>query len=303
MSTHSFSLVTACMNREAHLRENLGRWLALPFIGEVVVVDWSNDRPLIDLAQIDDRIRVVRVVGEPHWVLPYAYNLGIAQASNEMIIKSDADSAPKASIEGFKPTANCFFAGNWQSGQSDGKSAVNGQCIVSRTQFERVNGYSELMRVYGYDDQDFYARLSAAGYERREIDAATFDVAHHSDVDRLANQQGTGPSTSVEAFLKGNIAFFEMQNYFIARVMPWGPWFLRARYETLEEHPRAVIMRRRRDLEIVLPGPVAVEARIFATRFLLKNILNLPGPVCERLEESACRDLLGQWLSARPRPT
>jgi hypothetical protein len=53
------------MNREAHLRADLPRWLALPFIAEVVVVDWSSKTDLRDFTGLDDRVRVLRVVDEP----------------------------------------------------------------------------------------------------------------------------------------------------------------------------------------------------------------------------------------------
>jgi hypothetical protein len=289
------------MNREAHLRVSLTKWLALPFVAEIIIVDWSNKTPLTDLIAIDDRIRVIRVVDEARWILTYAFNLGISRASNERIIKADADSAPNAEIRHCEPNDHSFFAGNWQSGQAEGKSGVNGQCVFSRSQFEKINGYSELMRTYGYDDQDFYHRLVGAGYTRREIDPETFELIAHSDAERLANQTETRRSSPVDALLENHITFSEMQNYFIARVMPWGPWFVRAQYDTLDGSPSAQILRRRLDREIGLPGPVIVEARKFATRFMLKHMLNIPGSVCERLEEAACRDLIEQWLASRPK--
>jgi N-terminal domain of galactosyltransferase len=302
MTTTAFSLVTACMNREAHLRASLTRWLSLPFISEIIIVDWSNKTPLSDLAAIDDRIRVMRVVDEPCWMLPYAFNLGMSLASNEIIIKSDADSAPKTQIRNYEPNGDSFFAGNWQSGQVESKSAVNGQCVIGRAQFEKVNGYSELMRVYGHEDQDFYSRLAAAGYTRREIEPAMFDVIHHSDGERLANQTGIKRTNAVDAFLDNHVTFSEMQNFYIGKAMPWGPWFVRAQYETLDASPRTQILRRRRELEIKLPMPVAAEARKFATRYILKHMLNIPASVCERLEEAACRDLIEQCLVSRVHP-
>jgi hypothetical protein len=39
----------------------------------------------------------------------------------------------------------------------------------AKAQFEAIDGYSELIRTYGRDDEDFYDRLIAAGYARREI--------------------------------------------------------------------------------------------------------------------------------------
>jgi hypothetical protein len=42
------SLVTACMNREHHLRRSLPHWLSLPGLDEIIIVDWSTSEPLDD---------------------------------------------------------------------------------------------------------------------------------------------------------------------------------------------------------------------------------------------------------------
>jgi hypothetical protein len=298
MSLNKVSLVTACMNREAHLRESLSHWLALPCISEIVIVDWSNRTPLRDLVAIDDRIKVIRVDDEPQWILPYAFNVGISLVSNEVIIKSDADSAPRKEIENYEPNASAFFAGDWQRGQPVGKASINGQCVISRTQFERVNGYSELIRTWGREDWDFYDRLILAGYSRREIPPDVFDLIEHSDSERLTNQRRTGDVKSLDDFLEQSLPFLEARNFYIGKTMPWGPWFMRAQYETLESVPRAQVVRRRKDLEIAVPTPVAEEARKFATRSVVTSLLGLPADGSERLDETACRQLILQRLNA-----
>ena len=59
------SLVTACMNRDHHLRRTLPHWLALPGVDEVLIVDWSNPSPLDDLLGLGalgpGQLHVVRV--------------------------------------------------------------------------------------------------------------------------------------------------------------------------------------------------------------------------------------------------
>ena len=67
-------------------------------------------------------------------------------------------------VAGYLPDERRFYAGNWRSGAPLGKNCVNGQCIVTRSQFARVNGYSELLRKYAFDDEDLYQRLERCGF-------------------------------------------------------------------------------------------------------------------------------------------
>eukprot|EP00957_Ditylum_brightwellii_P126947 9678235-Ditylum_brightwellii.AAC.1 len=57
-------------------------WLMVRGVNEVVVVDWSSIEPVEPALRRlnDDRIKVVRVEGEPSWVLSRAYNLAIETA-------------------------------------------------------------------------------------------------------------------------------------------------------------------------------------------------------------------------------
>src|SRR5690606_32489021 len=138
------SLVTTCMNRDAHLRATLPRWLRIPGIDEIVIVDWSTQGTLADLVSLDPRVRVLRVEGETRWRQPYPTNFGVSQARGPVILKCDADCIPSARIAEYRPTDTEFFAGNWREGRPLGKACVNGQCLFTRAAFERVNGYSEL---------------------------------------------------------------------------------------------------------------------------------------------------------------
>lgn len=304
MSIGESSLVTACMNRENHLHRSLARWLTLPFVRELIIVDWSNNRPLLDLAAIDNRIRVVRVVDEPGWILSYAFNLGISRASHEIVIKCDADSSPAEAIKECEPKPGAFYAGHWRTGKAVGKASINGQCVFLRRQFAEVNGYSELMRVYGRDDEDIYARLVSAGHARHEIPADAFDFIEHAADDRLANHARKGlntlPGSYVDRFLERSPAFFEMQNLYISKVLPWGRRYARAQYESIDASSRTQVLRRRRELEIELPSSVALQARDYAIRRAARHLLNIPENEFNLLDANASRELIANWLSGQP---
>jgi glycosyltransferase involved in cell wall biosynthesis len=297
LSIQDATLVTACMNREGHLQRSLARWLELAFIREIIIVDWSNSRPLLDLPDVDVRIRVLRVVDEPRWVLSYAFNLGVSHASHEIVIKCDADAIPGCEIQNCEPGQSRFFAGNWRTGRAAGMASVNGQCIFLKEQFTRVNGYSEFFRFYGRDDEDFYERLINSGCARREIPPSAFEMIDHTSGDRLENQISIESDDSIDRFLASSPAFFEMQNSYIGKNLPWDSRYPRARYETIGSLPRARVLRRRVDLELAVPPVISGEARKFATRCVAKGLLKIPDDKFAGLEEDACRDLIAKWMS------
>jgi hypothetical protein len=292
------SLVTACMNRDGHLRQTLPQWLALPGVAEVVIVDWSNRTPLRDLHLVDSRVRVVRAEGEARWILSYAYNLGLSQAQHDTILKCDADCVPTAAVTSLIPTEKAFYAGYWKTGAACGKPSVNGQCLFSRKQFEQVNGYSEVIRMYGRDDEDFYDRLIKAGYGRREIPPSELSFIEHTQQERLVNQVSAKAADPVETFLQRQTVYFEMYNLALSKLLPWGIWNARARFEVAEDVGGARVCVRDKTREIPVSTPVQAMARLHGLRSVTAQISGLPAQRVMSMDEPACIDALRQKLSA-----
>jgi hypothetical protein len=296
-----YTLVTACMNRESHLRRSLEAWRAIPDIGEILIVDWSNSRPLVDLCGEDPRIRVVRVEGEPRWILSYAYNLGVFRASHPYILKCDSDCLPDPKVVLCLPDEGHFYAGFWKSGAQVGKPSVNGQCVFLRTQFEAINGYSEYIRTYGRDDEDLYDRLIAKGFERREIAPELLNFLDHTQEDRISNQFDLRPNPSFEEVLLRNPAYNEMHNLLVAKALPWSQASARATYETLETGDRWERLRRNRSDELSIPEPVRIAARIYSMRSLVSQLFKIPMAATQDLDEPKCLALLRSRLTGAPK--
>ena len=69
-----------------------------------------------------------------------------------------------------------FFTGNWQNARTAQENFLNGILLVARRDFFNVNGYSEYITTYGWDDSDIYKRLLSASYEQKFI---TNDYVKH----------------------------------------------------------------------------------------------------------------------------
>jgi hypothetical protein len=276
------------MNRDRHLRHSVRTWLKLPLIDEILIVDWSTRESIVDLLDLDPRVRIVRAEGEPRWILSYAYNLGIAQARGDIILKCDADCMPTPAVMNLRPAAGRYYAGDWHTGDAVGKTCANGQCLFTREQWHQVNGYSELIRRYGHDDTDFYDRMVACGHARTEITPDLLNFVPHDDGERVVNQIAKGAVETVETLLNGQLLYHEAINRLISSLIPWGPWFQRASFARVDGDDRRLRVRRDTSREIPLSEPLQQLARTQAIRVITARLCKIPPPVFARMDDAAC---------------
>jgi glycosyltransferase involved in cell wall biosynthesis len=181
------SIVCACMNRHPALQVALVSWLQQPGVLEVVIVDWSSEVPLSPLANIDPRVQVVRVDSEPRFHHAAAFNLAADCASHPVLLKLDADHVLNPYV---RFLAACplpeggFVTGDYRHPTPFYKY-LNGMIHVRAADWNRVHGYNEHLIGYGWEDDDFYDRLVAAGVKRWFLNpdrAAAFHIPHGDDV-------------------------------------------------------------------------------------------------------------------------
>lgn len=221
------SLVTCARNRTDNLVEAIQSWIELNEIDEIVVVDWTSDIPVAeDLAARgirDPRLRVVRVHGEEKWTLSYAYNAGFRLSRFDRIVKADADILINPDFFARNPLPDQgFVAGNWKLASKD-QQHTNGFFYIHRAALARVGGFNEFITSYGWDDDDLYDRLAAAGAPRRDVVQETIYHQPHGDEERLeeAAKSRTG---SAYDLITGNPHFGIRRNRYLVELMPdWKP--------------------------------------------------------------------------------
>jgi hypothetical protein len=214
------SLVTCCMNRSENLMKALRSWIACPQIDQIVIVDWSSQKSLHEelaaAGLLEPRVLVVRVEGQPRWILSYAYNLGFRVASRERILKTDADIIIEP--EFFRANnlpAGTFLSGDWRTAGA-GQEHVNGFFMIRREDLMLVKGFNEYITTYGWDDDDLYFRLEQRGFNRVRIKLGEIHHIPHGNDQRI-HQQSKG--NAWEEML-GDPGMKIMSNKFIAAVSP-----------------------------------------------------------------------------------
>lgn len=184
-SPANVSVVTTCMNRLDFLRQSIETWLSLEF-KEIVVVDWSSDKPIREELR---GCRVVRVNGETVFNAGLARNTGFKYTTSNHILFMDSDIriVEPGVIRGLKLERGLFYHG-------PDVIPPFGTSFISRDDFESVNGYSENMPAYGFEDNDLYLRLEEAGCLRYYYDERFVEHIDHSDDLRSCHRGQEGKS-------------------------------------------------------------------------------------------------------------
>lgn len=316
------SVVTCAMNRTKNLLSALKSWIGFSEISEIVIVDWSSDVPidksLRDHGIDDPRIRILRVEGEPRWILSYAFNVGFRAARFDKILKVDADLLLMPDFFALNPLSErSFIAGNWRTAKPD-QAHVNGFFFITRDVLAEVAGFNEFITTYGWDDDDLYQRLSNIGARRIDVAGETIYHQEHSDVERTGTQHEM-PTTVLEEITSSTM-YCIRRNRFLAHVMPlWNRDRQLLPFHMLDTQAQLVTLKRTGHKPHSVPETIWDDAQHYALaemaswRFgppilsvpkdALRNLLSRPATDIQNdlISSTAFRPAAPQISSSRPR--
>lgn len=198
MVAEDVSLVFPVMNRTDVLIQSIPTWLESGSFNELIIVDWSSSEPIFTDPRTQDiindpRVKVIRVENEKFFLSPsYSINLGVSRASNKKILKLDID-YKLINFDLFKfiqkvsPLLNrSFFVTDFQFCKIT--ISIIGFVLFNKDHFLAVNGYNENLRGWGYEDINFYNRLSEIVQKNiiSDLERYIFHIPH-DDALRNAN--------------------------------------------------------------------------------------------------------------------
>lgn len=237
----TISAICACKNRNFALEICLNSWLNFQEITEIIIVDWSSDKPLEYLTKLDSRIKVIRVSDKKYFNLTQPLNLAASIASGDYILKLDTDYLINPYynfIEKYLPDQNSFYCGDlniknfeyydenqgtyvydkvnmshedlrdYINSYSPCFRYLNGLLFVSKHNFDRVGGYNEnIENCYSYDDDEMIQRLILSGLEKKRIDI-DYSIIHlpHSDKKRIENHKGFDDDDEYIESIRNNLS-------------------------------------------------------------------------------------------------
>jgi predicted glycosyltransferase involved in capsule biosynthesis len=198
MIAEGISLVFPVMNRTNILVQSVPTWLESDAFNELIIVDWSSSEPIFTDPSTQDiindpRVKVIRVENEPFFLSPsHSINLGVSRASNNIILKLDID-YKLINFDLFKFIKNIspilkrsFFVTDF--GFCKVTISMMGFVLFNKDHFLAVNGYNENLRGWGYEDIDFYNRLSEITQKNiiSDLESYVFHIPHDDSL-RIAN--------------------------------------------------------------------------------------------------------------------
>lgn len=182
----SIAFVTTCRNRLHHIRQTLPV-IAGSEANEVILVDYGCPDNSGDWVEANHpSVKVVRITDDPVFCTSRARNIGAAAASSEWLVMIDGDVL-------IQPEWLNWMQENLQAGAfyraapiSEGKRdpETYGTVICRREDFAAVEGYDEVFRGWGGEDDDFYSRLAGQGIVQSEYPSKFVSAIHHGNDER-----------------------------------------------------------------------------------------------------------------------
>jgi len=287
------SLVNCARNRTENLLLAMPTWLSLEEIKEIIIIDWCSDVPVLEELKlagiVDKRVKVIRVVDEPRWILSYPFNLGFRLAKYERILKVDADITLKPNFFKANPLiAGTFIAGDWQKA-AKGQEHINGFFYIRQIDLLRIKGFNEYITTYGWDDDDIYTRMTESGLHRKCVDVDSIYHIPHDDSLRMDQVKSNEENAWTE--LQRDTLFKIRANRYLTLVMPyWNGERQFAPFKILEANNSGLIVKRVVD---DLPHKVSATTRLHAELYAAMELLSWRlGTSVYHLDEHVFRDLL-----------
>src|SRR5438552_12695799 len=174
--------ITTCRGRLASLKESLPTIVAQAN-SSCVVVDY--DCPQGTAAWVHKnfpQVRVVRATDCPRFELSRARNLGAEAADAPWLCFVDVDVrlAPD-----FAATVTPLLEQRCFYHPDPRPTELWGFCICHRDDFQRVEGYDDVLQGWGEEDRDFYTRLKMIGARVRTFPGELLTPLPHEPAARV----------------------------------------------------------------------------------------------------------------------
>lgn len=176
-------VIAACKDRNRLFKRAVKSWTSVsPGPRRIIVIDWSSQTPLHESLEeaglYDDRISIVRVENEAHWILSWAYNIASKISlldpkldKDTWMLKLDCDTFMYDDFFSVHPQLEkTLYSGNFNLARNENEMHLNGILYAPLATFREVNGYDERIQTYGWDDDNLYARLQKLGFTHLPID-------------------------------------------------------------------------------------------------------------------------------------
>ena len=191
---NNISIALGVMNRTDRIVKCLSSWCSYDVFDDIVIVDWSSSTPIMQNDEVKafvssvNNISIIRVDNKQYFSQSSAYNIAVDNCKNKHILKLDIDhilinkNLPNLFNDLIPSLSSKFYCCEHVTVEHWGI------CFFDKDAFYQVGKYNEKLSGWGYDDQDFYHRLSKIREKNimRQIPHLIYHNPHGDDL-RVAN--------------------------------------------------------------------------------------------------------------------
>ncbi|WP_289533327.1 glycosyltransferase family A protein [Pseudomonas sp. SO81] len=156
--------MTTCKGRLHHIQQTLPTIIA-ESPAEIILVDYGcPDNTGNWVEEHYPEVKVIRVNDDPGFCLPRARNIGAAHSSSPWLCFIDADIKVKSGWLDWM-RQNLEEGSFYRPSLADGRQLqeIAGTFLCTRAAFTAARGYDDVVRGWGGEDIDLYARLPQEG--------------------------------------------------------------------------------------------------------------------------------------------
>lgn len=177
-----FAFITTCKGRLHHLQQTLPL-LAAQQDSEVIVVDYGCPQKTGNWVEAHyPAVKVVRVTDDEGFSLARARNAGARASSAPWLIFIDADMRLEGGLLTWLRTR--LEPGKYFQAGITTTLDIFGTVVCHRSDFNRVEGYDEILRGWGMEDNDFYRRLRENGCRKEVFPGEFLSPIPHGEEER-----------------------------------------------------------------------------------------------------------------------
>ena len=182
------SFITTCKNRLSHIQETMPLLYAEAAKEEIIFVDYGCTEGSSDWVKAHyPKVKIVLVNDDPGFCAARARNIGASVANSPWLFFIDGDIKVKPGfLKWIKSNAKKGFYYR-ASATSNGKldKETWGSFLCGKQDYKTIDGYDEMFRGWGGEDDDIYARLTLSGIQQNFYPSKFLGVISHDDTIRL----------------------------------------------------------------------------------------------------------------------
>ena len=182
------TFITTCKNRLNHIQETMPLLYAEAAKEEIIFVDYGCTQGSSAWVKANyPKVKIVLVNDDPGFCAARARNMGALVANSPWVFFIDGDIKVKPGF--VKWIKNNSKKGFYYRASATSNGALDketwGSFLCSKQDYKTIDGYDEMFRGWGGEDDDIYARLSLSGIQQNFYPSKFLSVISHDDSIRL----------------------------------------------------------------------------------------------------------------------